>query len=409
MKTNKETINSIKNHLATLYSLKPDCKAKLDIMGTSQEMSDIGEFYDAGEDMTDWAQRIAHKDADGHYIYDPVTGKVESDIPWEERNWKKLGFDTQPTAISEAFDYSKGLIEEYTTAGKLPDNMYQKFMNYGEVLFFPDVEAMGISTANVTDWRQCFEGSSLTTIGETLTINLSVTDIRRMFLNCAALVKAPRMNISHITKVSGNTGEQNNGMFSGCFALTDATGIQGWRGDRYDMASAFYNCRHLVSIPELDCSNATTLYDAFTYCYMLPESEIAKVKNTANVTSLYQTFTYCHGLVNLDLSDWELDNITNLYGAFGRCDNLETITYPGDFTKVTSALQALIALPKLREIRLTSPNLTTSVGHLYNFLNSVTTSDHNIHCYLRQATYNAFTASQIQVLTDSKKYIFHAE
>lgn len=398
MKTNKETINSIKNHLATLYSLKPDCKAKLDIMGTSQEMSDRGESYDAGEDMTDWAQRIAHKDADGHYIYDPVTGKVESDIPWEERNWKKLGFDTQPEAILEAFDYSKGLIEEYTTAGKLPDNMSQMFLNYSEVLFFPDVEDMGISTANVTNWTQCFEGSSLTTIGKTLDVS-GTNNLSRMFYSCAALVKCPIMNVSHITQFSDNTNASSTyGIFSGCLSLQDASGLIGF-GDNstrvYDMLGSFSNCRNLTKLPIINMRDKTYISNMFNNCQKLTTEEFnGKMINVPLIVAAQATFQGCSSLTELDLISWDFSNCITLNNTFRSCPSLETVKLGGTIRSGITHTGCFYDTPALKHIWFdnTNSNATSVYNLVYTGGNRRSTGGCTVH--LSQATYNGLTTTQ---------------
>ena len=89
-----------------------------------------------------------------------------------------------------------------------------------------------------------------------------------MFQECRSLVSIPQLDTTNVTSMYG--------MFNGCSSLTsipqlDTTNVT-------DMYNMFNGCSSLTSIPQLDTSNVTSMYSMFSYCYSLTYANIKNVK-----------------------------------------------------------------------------------------------------------------------------------
>ena len=59
------------------------------------------------------------------------------------------------------------------------------------------------------------------------------------------------------------------------------------------------------------------------------------------------TFSYCSSLTTLDLSNFNTDSVTNMYGMFRNCFNLEELDISNfNFTNVTDTTAMFLNIPK---------------------------------------------------------------
>ena len=120
-------------------------------------------------------------------------------------------------------------------------------------------------------------------------------------------------------------------------------------GDRF--ANSYFTSLDLRTV---DTSNVTSMYYMFSGCIGLTSLDLSNF-NTSNVTNFGSMFRYCSGLISLDLrgckvrntqftfdgcsnlasldlSGWDMSKVTSLsdiYGMFGGCYKLTTITMKG--------------------------------------------------------------------------------
>ena len=62
----------------------------------------------------------------------------------------------------------------------------------------------------------------------------------------------------------------------------------------------------------------------FAYCKSLESLDLTNF-NTENVTDMYYMFAYCKSLESLDLTNFNTAKVTNMKGMFGSCSALKTI------------------------------------------------------------------------------------
>ena len=128
-----------------------------------------------------------------------------------------------------------------------------------------------------------------------------------------------------------NTGAYSysiRGGFSGCTLLTyaDISNLNIEKCTRYD--SLFNNCPKLNTIifPEGFLKKGTDIYYMFSYCSSLKNIDVSKW-NVSNLSSLRNMFSNS-GLEYLDLSVWDLKNCTSFAGCFEGCSKLKTLIMP---------------------------------------------------------------------------------
>ena len=88
--------------------------------------------------------------------------------------------------------------------------------------------------------------------------------------------------------------------------------------------SLFYNCYALVSVPELDTSQVTSMQYMFYNCYALvsvPELD------TSQVTSMFYMFSGCQALTSIPALN--TSQVTDTNFMFNNCSALESVTLPG--------------------------------------------------------------------------------
>ena len=179
------------------------------------------------------------------------------------------------------------------------------------------------------------------------------------YFNCDIL--GDRFASSYFTSLDLRTVDTNNVtsmyyMFSGCIGLTSLDVSNFNTSNVTDMEGMFYGCSGLTSldVSNFNTSNVKFMNNMFERCSGLTSLDLSNF-NTSNVTNFGSMFRYCSGLISLDLrgckvrntqftfdgcsnlasldlSGWDMSKVTSLsdiYGMFGGCYKLTTITMKG--------------------------------------------------------------------------------
>ena len=95
-----------------------------------------------------------------------------------------------------------------------------------------------------------------------------------------------------------------------------------------DCSYMFYKCGNIINIDlsNFDTTNVTNMSNMFAFCYLLRTlSDISKW-NTNNVTNMSHMFFECESLKSLpDISKWNTNNVTNMSFMFTDCISLESL------------------------------------------------------------------------------------
>ena len=121
------------------------------------------------------------------------------------------------------------------------------------------------------------------------------------------------------------------------------------------MGGIFYACSSLTSLDlsGWDVSNVTDMDDMFNDCSSLTSLDLSGW-NTSRVTNMNGMFSGCRSLTTLDLSGWDVSNVTGgMFRLFYCCYSLTTLDLSGwDVSKFRTMSNMFGYCPKLKTIRM---------------------------------------------------------
>ena len=79
-----------------------------------------------------------------------------------------------------------------------------------------------------------------------------------------------------------------------------------------------------IDLSNLDTSNVTNMESMFDTCRSLTSLDLSNF-NTSNVINMSYMFRDCVSLASLDLSNWNTSNVTNMGNMFGDCESLTSL------------------------------------------------------------------------------------
>ena len=80
-----------------------------------------------------------------------------------------------------------------------------------------------------------------------------------------------------------------------------------------------------LDLSDWDTKNITNMNAMFQSCDYLTSIEGLNNFNTSNVTTMNHMFYYCLSLTSIDLSSFDTSNVTDMNGMFGHCESLTTL------------------------------------------------------------------------------------
>ena len=167
-------------------------------------------------------------------------------------------------------------------------------------------------------FRNC---TSLKTIDMEDWDKTNLINITSMFNGCSSLT-----TIKGVENLIGPKVQIGDYIFYDCSSLTEID-VSGWDNRIYDMRGMFYGCSNLTKITGIE--KLVTKYngyimDIFSRCSSLTEIDVSGW-DVSNVTHGYQIFEGCNSLVELDLSNWDISKFISLSDMFSGCTNLRNV------------------------------------------------------------------------------------
>ena len=91
-----------------------------------------------------------------------------------------------------------------------------------------------------------------------------------------------------------------------------------------------------INVSNWDTSNVTNMSNTFSRCELLTSIDVSKW-NTSKVTDMASMFSGCGTLRSIDVSKWNTSNVTDISGMFFGCSSLHSVDITGwDTSKVTN-------------------------------------------------------------------------
>lgn len=217
-----------------------------------------------------------------------------------------------------------------------------------------EADLSGLRTDNVTSMDEMFIGCEKLEV-----VNLwnkqkdnfleNVTKTQKMFYGCSSLNKLtlPR-------KVKTEKLESMFSMFKGCSSLT-ALDLSGW-----------------------NLNNVIDMSGLFQYCSSLTSLKLPKVLDTKKIQSMTSMFSGCSSLTSIDLSGWNVENVTEMGDLFYDCSNLKVLDLSGWTPKsLTKIYRMFLNCTSLENINLSGWNLEnmTEIQYMFSGCTSLKTVD----------------------------------
>ena len=195
------------------------------------------------------------------------------------------------------------------------------------------------------------------------------TSCYKLFEGFTALTSIDFTNFS----TKGVTNMAN--MFRNSTVLEDVGNLSGWDTSNVtDMSRMFTNCNALTSVGDVsdwDVSNVTNMQYMFYQCETLSSLDVGDW-DVSKVTSMYTMFYNCLNLTTFgDLSGWDVGKVTNMAFLFSNCTNLQNIEGISGWnvTSLQNAERIFQENPSLTKLDLSGwelTNVTTTTGIFYN-------------------------------------------
>ncbi len=263
------------------------------------------------------------------------------------------------------------------------------------------------NTSKVTSLYNMFAGCSKLTSLDVSNWNLSAcTSLATTFNGCSTLKS---INTTGWVLNTGTTYPMNS-LFSSCAALTGITGIDNWNVSKVNNTqNMFYGCGSLSSITDFrvwNMSNVTTIEGMFSNCTKLTTLDVSgwNLSACTNIsTSEYSPTFGQTGLLNLNVSGWTLPTSTgssvNMRGMFYNSTSLSAITGLNTWntSRVYSLRYTFTSTPSLKSVDLTGWNMSNITDTQYMFGTGITgiTGSQNWNFSKLTSTSNMFYFSSI--------------
>ena len=106
----------------------------------------------------------------------------------------------------------------------------------------------------------------------------------------------------------------------------------------------FSDCSSLknINLSNFNTQNVTIMSSMFSYCSSLENINLSNF-NTQNVTNMGRMFWGCSSLKNINLSNFNTQNVTNMGGMFWGCSSLENINLSNFNTQNVTNISAMFS------------------------------------------------------------------
>ncbi|MBR0152250.1 MAG: BspA family leucine-rich repeat surface protein, partial [Lachnospiraceae bacterium] len=215
----------------------------------------------------------------------------------------------------------------------------------------------------------------------------SVTDMERMFVDCASLehVDLSGFDVRNVEEMAGmfsgceslksldlssfvpEQASDLSEMFSGCTSLTRVDLSNFHTGNVYTMEKMFESCESLTSLDlsAFDTGSVGVMDFMFWGCTSLASVDLSGFE-TPSLESMNYMFSRCSSLTKLDLSTFDTSNSygIGMHGLISECTNLEYLDISSFDTSNGAGMDGMFGYNEYAEYEdeaITTPSLRTVV------------------------------------------------
>lgn len=206
----------------------------------------------------------------------------------------------------------------------------------------------------------------------------NVTSMDYMFVGCTKLESVNLWNTHKDNFMENVTNAKS--MFSGCSSLKKLTFPKKVNpGKLESMASMFKYCSSLTNIDlsGWNLNNVTSMESLFQYCSGLASVTLPKV-TSKKIQNMQYMFNGCSALTSVDLSGWNVENVRMMTNLFKGCFNLKEINLSGWVPKSLEEIYGMFSnCTSLESINLSGWNLENmkQIQYMFSGCTSLKTVD----------------------------------
>lgn len=206
----------------------------------------------------------------------------------------------------------------------------------------------------------------------------NVTSMDYMFVGCTKLESVNLWNTHKDNFMENVTSAKS--MFSECSSLKKLTFPKKVNpGKLESIASMFKYCSSLTNIDlsGWNLNNVTSMESLFQYCSGLASVTLPKV-TSKNIQNMQYMFNGCSALTSVDLSGWNVENVRMMTNLFKGCFNLKEINLSGWVPKSLEEIYGMFSnCTSLESINLSGWNLEnmTEIQYMFSGCTSLKTVD----------------------------------
>lgn len=207
----------------------------------------------------------------------------------------------------------------------------------------------------------------------------NVTSMEEMFIGCTKLEVVNLWNTHKANFMENVTKTQK--MFQGCSRLNKLTLPRKVKTEKLEsMFSMFKGCSSLTALDlsGWNLNNVIDMSGLFQYCSSLTSLKLPKVLDTKKIQSMTSMFSGCSALTSIDLSGWNVENVTEMGDLFYDCSNLKVLNLSGWTPKsLTKIYRMFLNCTSLENINLSGWNLEnmTEIQYMFSGCTSLKTVD----------------------------------
>lgn len=185
-----------------------------------------------------------------------------------------------------------------------------------------------------------------------------------------------------LTDCVNNSGS----MFEYCSSLENIEGISDFNTSNFKRVySMFLYCSNLreLNVSKWNTSNIENMLNMFANCIKLEQIEGIENWDTSNVTNISGAFASTRSLKNLDLSNWNVENVTSMNETFNGSyvQNLNISNWNmSNCTKITRVFKNTLALENLY-----LNNVELNVDIITNYEQLFSGTKQNINIYVKNS------------------------
>ena len=236
---------------------------------------------------------------------------------------------------------------------------------------------IGATPGKTFDFRSCENLEYIYNI-ERLDLSNNPNGTRGMFWDCKSLVHVYGLADMDVSNV-----HQCDYMFNNCNNLENINDIEGWNLTitNNSLISAFSGCRLLetIDLSSWDLSNVSNIQNMFNDCGNIRSVDLGNIftSATANI-NMSNTFQYCYSLESISdiISNIPANKTVSLAGTYNYCYSLTSVIDLSGLT-ITALNSAFNNCKEIKEIYLTGCTLSGSANSAFSNCNSLRILDLN--------------------------------